>query len=89
MSLGIPRVGVHDNFFEIGGHSLMVVRLTARIKQALHIELTFTDLYKYPTVAELAAQLTRMASDRSSLRAAEFPLRPWSSSRIEQPEHRW
>jgi thioesterase domain-containing protein/acyl carrier protein len=74
--LAIPRVGIHDNFFEIGGHSLLVVRLTALIRQAVDVELPVTELYKYPTVAELAAQLTRITSDQSSLSQAESSASP-------------
>ena len=64
--LRVPQVGVHANFFEIGGHSLLVGQLTARIKQALGVEVPFIELYKHPTVAELAAQVTGTTSDQSS-----------------------
>ncbi len=74
--LGVPRVGVRDNFFEIGGHSLLVVRLSALIKQTLDIQLPVTELYRYPTVAELAAQLTRISNNESSLRERKLSASP-------------
>jgi pimeloyl-ACP methyl ester carboxylesterase len=55
--LHLPRVGVHDNFFEIGGHSLLVVQVMTRIEQELHVQVPIVELYKHPTVATLAAHL--------------------------------
>lgn len=47
-------VGVLDNFFDVGGHSLLVVRLHRRLRQVLSAPVTLTDLYRYPTVRGLA-----------------------------------
>jgi thioesterase domain-containing protein/acyl carrier protein len=59
--LRLPRIGVDDNFFEIGGHSLLVVQLMTRIEQALHVRIPVIELYKNPTVAALA---THIAADQ-------------------------
>ncbi|HYK04977.1 MAG TPA: amino acid adenylation domain-containing protein [Thermoanaerobaculia bacterium] len=56
--LRLPRVGMDDNFFEIGGHSLLVVQLMTRVEQALHLRIPVIELYKNPTVAALAAHLS-------------------------------
>jgi amino acid adenylation domain-containing protein len=61
--LRVPRIGVHDHFFEVGGHSLLVVQVITRIQQALNVEIAVIDLYKYPTVAALAEHVTRTASE--------------------------
>lgn len=55
--LGVPQVGIHDNFFDLGGHSLRVAQLHRRLTEALGRELPLTDLFAYPTVAALAAFL--------------------------------
>jgi non-ribosomal peptide synthetase component F/acyl carrier protein len=52
--LGVDRVGVHDDFFELGGQSLVAVRLTARILDEFGVELTVRDLYVNYTVADMA-----------------------------------
>ncbi|MFN8178108.1 MAG: non-ribosomal peptide synthase/polyketide synthase [bacterium] len=55
--LGTERVGAHDNFFDLGGHSLLLVRVHARLREALHADLSVVELFRYPTVASLAARL--------------------------------
>ncbi|HKX33479.1 MAG TPA: phosphopantetheine-binding protein, partial [Blastocatellia bacterium] len=52
--LGRQRVGIHDNFFEIGGDSLHCIQIVSRCREA-GLQLTVNDLFKHPTVAELAA----------------------------------
>ena len=51
------RVGIHDNFFDLGGHSLLVVQLQNRLRQQLGRELALADLFARPTVAAMAELL--------------------------------
>ncbi|SNT53442.1 non-ribosomal peptide synthetase, partial [Rhodococcoides kyotonense] len=53
--LGVPMVGVTHNFFEVGGNSLVAMRLVARVNAALSTRLTVRDLFDAPTVRGLAA----------------------------------
>jgi acyl transferase domain-containing protein/thioesterase domain-containing protein len=52
--LGIERVGIHDDFFDLGGHSLMAVRMFAKIKKAYKADLGLAPLLAAPTIAQLA-----------------------------------
>jgi amino acid adenylation domain-containing protein/non-ribosomal peptide synthase protein (TIGR01720 family) len=52
--LGVERVGVHDNLFELGGDSILSLQVTARARQA-GLQLTPRQVFEHPTVAELAA----------------------------------
>lgn len=60
--LQAPAVGIYDNFFEIGGHSLLAVRLLSRIEETMGQRMTLATLLQNPTVAQLAQQLAPMAS---------------------------
>jgi amino acid adenylation domain-containing protein len=55
--LRVHRIGLHDNFFDLGGHSLLVVRAHQRLKEALGREVAVVDLFRFPTVAALARHL--------------------------------
>ena len=58
--LDIAPIGIHDNFFGMGGHSLMAVQVINRLRAKLKVELSMTSLFKHPTVAELAAHIETM-----------------------------
>ncbi len=55
--LRIARIGLHDNFFDLGGHSLLIVRAHQKLKEALGREIPVLDLFRFPTVAALARHL--------------------------------
>ncbi|MFF7338396.1 amino acid adenylation domain-containing protein [Streptomyces sp. NPDC008163] len=52
--LDVDRIGVHDDFFELGMHSLLATRLIARVQDVYGIELPVRRVFESPTVAELA-----------------------------------
>ncbi|SCG49782.1 non-ribosomal peptide synthetase [Micromonospora halophytica] len=72
--LGRDRVGVADNFFDIGGHSLALAAVHARLTAATGRSITMLDLFRHPTVRALAASLDGAADRpelaRAALRAA-------------------
>jgi amino acid adenylation domain-containing protein len=55
--LGVPSVGARDNFFDLGGHSLLVTRLLRRIEDAFGRRLPMAVVFQAPTVEEMAALL--------------------------------
>ena len=61
-ALVVEQVGIHDNFFHLGGDSLLAIRLCQQISNDLSLDAPVALLFRYPTVAELAPQLTRQIS---------------------------
>ncbi|TAJ01879.1 MAG: polyketide synthase, partial [Planctomycetota bacterium] len=55
--LGVASVGVRDNFFDLGGHSLIAVRLFARIKRAFQVDFPISLLFEAPTIERCAAAI--------------------------------
>jgi len=55
--LEVERVGVEDNWFDLGGDSMLATRIAARVQDRLGLELTLPVLFQYPTIAGVAAAL--------------------------------
>ncbi|MEA2174981.1 MAG: hypothetical protein QOD00_2573 [Blastocatellia bacterium] len=55
--LGINRVGVNDNYFELGGDSLLATQLASQVRKVFDVELPLADLFQHPTLNELAASI--------------------------------
>ncbi|MFC5743623.1 non-ribosomal peptide synthetase [Dyella tabacisoli] len=69
--LQVERVGRHDNFFDLGGHSMLVVKALARTNQFVESAITATDLYRYPTIQLLAVRISAGATPDEPVSLAE------------------
>ncbi|HSF43042.1 MAG TPA: non-ribosomal peptide synthase/polyketide synthase [Thermoanaerobaculia bacterium] len=75
--LGVASVGVDDNFFDLGGHSLRLVEVQARLRRDLGREVSLVELFQYPTIGSLAVfldpgrEIHAQAPDRSAIPAGE------------------
>lgn len=61
--LGVKRVGPDDNFFALGGHSLLGVKLIAAVQEKLHLgdELKLSDLFEFPTLEAFCAHIESLS----------------------------
>ena len=60
--LRCDRIGVRDNFFDLGGHSILAMRIVSRIEEALGVRLPLAALFDRPTVAEMALSIVHSGS---------------------------
>ncbi len=72
--LGVERVGAHDGFFALGGHSLLGARAVARIRAAFGVDLPLAALFESPTPAALAGRVDASLGEGSAL--AQVPIHP-------------
>lgn len=85
--LKIDRVGVNDNFFLLGGHSLLGTQLIARVSEAFGVDLTLLKLFDNPTVAAMSAEienliLAKLSADHSpGLSSSSQPPAEFSGAR--------
>jgi natural product biosynthesis luciferase-like monooxygenase protein/FkbM family methyltransferase len=73
--LGRERIGIHDNFFEVGGNSLLLVQVHARLREALGRDVTMVQLFRHPTVQALARFLEGEARESSAVAEADERVR--------------
>jgi acyl carrier protein len=64
--LKLDRVGIHDNFFEIGGNSLMTLQIAVQVRALLQKDLPVVKLFQYPTIAQLANYLNQGEGTKQS-----------------------
>ena len=68
--LGLKTVGIHDGFFDLGGHSLLLVRVQTKINELLDKDIDLVDLFRFPTIASLAAH----CRDRQALTTQDIDM---------------
>lgn len=66
--LSMTKIGIQDNFFEVGGHSLLAMQLISRIREALNTEIQLRDLFRYPTIKGLQEYI-----DNDGIRPQKMP----------------
>ncbi len=70
-ALGLEQVGIQDNFFDLGGHSLLMVRVHSKLEDVLGRSVTMVELFQHPTIHELAAFLSQAADPNQGIREVQ------------------
>src|SRR5205807_7143949 len=72
--IGLDEVGVHDNFFDLGGHSVLVTQIVARVRKAFDVDVGLRTVFERPTIAELAATIQALLVEEISQLSEEEAL---------------
>ncbi|WP_432809665.1 amino acid adenylation domain-containing protein [Pantanalinema sp. GBBB05] len=72
--LDLDAIGIHDNFFEVGGNSLLAARLVAALRDTLPVKLPVRSLFEQPTIAGLAQVIEAMTCQPSEQTTATLDL---------------
>ncbi|MFB2772372.1 amino acid adenylation domain-containing protein [Pelatocladus sp. BLCC-F211] len=83
-ALNLEKIGIHDNFFEIGGHSLLLVAVHSQLQQILTAELSTLDLFRYPTIYSLAEYLSTSPNQIASLQKNDISTEKISDGKAQQ-----
>jgi amino acid adenylation domain-containing protein len=62
--IGVEKVGLHDDFFDLGGHSVLVAQITSRVRQVFEVELSMRHLFGAPTVSALARVVDELLEEQ-------------------------
>jgi hypothetical protein len=71
--LGVPRVGLDDDFFALGGHSLLAVRLVARLRDQLGRAVPVRAIFEHPRLGDLATTITNTPRSQGAISAQSRP----------------
>jgi amino acid adenylation domain-containing protein len=71
--LDLQEIGLDDNFFMLGGHSLLGAQVIARLRQAFGVEMGLRSLFEAPTVAALSAEVERLTGPRKDVSGSKAP----------------
>jgi amino acid adenylation domain-containing protein len=74
--LGIDRVGVKDDFFELGGDSLKAATLIGKIKQTFNMEISVTEIFTHPNIRSLSSQISPQVEETGPVTPAYQGIQP-------------
>jgi len=71
--LGVENVGVHDNFYDLGGHSILMAQVFNEVREVVRREVAMVELFEHPTISALARHLSREKEAAAAATAANTP----------------
>ncbi|MEO1348588.1 MAG: zinc-binding dehydrogenase [Cyanobacteria bacterium J06635_15] len=69
--LGIKQIGIYDNFFDLGGDSLLIVQIRSKLQAAFQKDFSTTDLFQYPTISGLTGYISQAQGETPNFQRAQ------------------
>lgn len=86
--LHVEKVGIYDNFFDLGGHSLLLVQIHAKLREFFPQDISVINLFEYPTINSLAKYLTQKPTETSSFEESTQRAESRTASRQSRAQYR-
>jgi CheY-like chemotaxis protein len=80
--LGVDKIGIHDNFFNLGGHSLLVLNMVEKVRYQLQATIKVSDVFDLPTISGLATRLNISLEPTSQKDLYLEPIRSGSGAAV-------
>ena len=65
-ALRVEKISVDDNFFDLGGHSLLIIKVNDKLREAFNRTVSIVDMFNYPTISSLANYLSQEQPEQPS-----------------------
>jgi len=85
--LGLKQIGADENFFDLGGDSLLLMRVQIRVREELNVDLGIAEMFEYPTIGTLARRLGQEATALARSPAAKILAQPASATVAKESDH--
>ena len=86
--LNIEKVGIHDNFFDLGAHSILLLQIHSKLEEIFDMKLAMTDMFEYSSINALSKYLTQAKSEEPSLQQGKSRAEARKKSAIVQNQAR-
>jgi acyl carrier protein len=86
--LKVEKVGTRDNFFDLGGHSLLIAQLHGRLREVLGQDLSMMDLFQYPTISSFVSRMNQSEDKPSGVAQVESRLSATNRQREQRQRYR-
>ncbi len=86
--LHVEKVGIHHNFFDLGGHSLLMVQIHSKLYQTLNKDISIVEMFQYPTISALAKHLNQQLTEKPDLQPSHDLVKTRRESKKQQRQLR-
>lgn len=87
-ALNLEKIGIHDNFFDLGGHSLLLVQVNSQLRELFNTELSIIEMFRYPTINSLAEYFSKTSNKQAPVFENDIQSEKLKAGKIHQKKRR-